>query len=90
MHHLLGQSLFRTGTVRPFGIMTKDETGQFVGLFISKGNITVVVDVDAASEFVCWMYAQSKTRHVNEARYNRLTDMTGQPYQVNLNGLKIC
>ena len=38
----------------------------------------MVVDLDVASEFVCCMYAQSKTRSVNEARYNKLMQMSGK------------
>ena len=40
------------------------------------------VDLEAASEFVCRMYAHSKTRDVNEARYNKLMHMTGKVDQV--------
>lgn len=40
------------------------------------------VDLDITSEFVCRMYAQSKTRDVNEARYNKLMQMTGKVDEV--------
>jgi len=74
---------FRKGKVKPFEIMKKEETGQFVDLFIGMGNIVEGVDVDVASEFVCQMYAQSKTKDVDEARYKKLLDMTGKLDQVN-------
>lgn len=72
----------RKGKVKPFDIMSKDATGKFVDLFISMGDITGSVDVDAASEFVCQVYAQYKTRDVNEARYNKMLQMTGKIDQV--------
>ncbi|KAG1710383.1 hypothetical protein GQR58_002668 [Nymphon striatum] len=68
-------AFYRKGKVKPYDIMKNDETGQFVDLFISMGDITG----DVASEFVCRMYAQTKTRDVNAARYNKLVDMTGKP-----------
>ena len=40
------------------------------------------VDVDTASEFVCRMYGQTKTQDVDEARHNKLIEMTGKVYQV--------
>lgn len=46
------------------------------------GEVHGSVDLDVASEFVCLMYAQSKTRDVNEARYNKLMEMTGKVDQV--------
>jgi len=46
------------------------------------GEVHHGVDLDVALEFVCRMYAQSKTRDVNEARYNKLMQMTGKVDQV--------
>lgn len=46
------------------------------------GEIQDDVDLDVASEFVCRMYAQMKTNNVNEARYNKLMQMTGKVDQV--------
>ena len=74
---------FRKGKVKPFDIMKKDATRKFVEMFISMGDITGDVDADVASEFVCRMYAQHKTRDVNEARYIKMLEMTGKVHQVN-------
>ena len=52
-------------------------------MFISMGDITRGVDMDVASEFVCQMYSQQKTRDVNEARYIKMLEMTGKVRQVN-------
>ncbi len=48
------------------------------------GEVDGIVDQDVASEFVCCVYGQSKTKDVNEARYNKLMQMTGKVDQVNL------
>uniref|UniRef100_UPI00358F2F11 uncharacterized protein isoform X3 n=1 Tax=Myxine glutinosa TaxID=7769 RepID=UPI00358F2F11 len=65
---------------RPF--TEKDKTGCYVNLFFSTGEVDGSVDPDVASELVCRMYGQSKTRDVNEARYNKLMQMTGKVDQV--------
>ena len=39
-------------------------------------------DLDVTLEFVCRMYIQSNTRYVNEARYNKLMQMTSKVDQV--------
>ena len=57
-------------------------TTSYVNFFISLGEVHGNVDLDAASEFVCRMYAQNKTRDVSEARYNKLMQMTGKVDQV--------
>ena len=63
--------------------MQKDKTGSYVDLFISMGDTQDdSVDLDVASEFVCCMYVQHKTRDVNEARYNKLMQMTGNVDEV--------
>lgn len=74
---------FRKGKVKPFDILKKDTTRKFVEIFISMGDITEDVDAEVASEFVCRMYAQHKTQDVNEARYNKVLEMTGKVHQVN-------
>lgn len=73
----------RKGKTKPLDLVEKDRTDRFVNLFISMGEVDGSVDLDAASEFVCHMYAQSKTRDVNEARYKKLLQMTGKIDQVN-------
>lgn len=73
---------FRKGKSKPLDLVEKDKTGCYVNLFISMGEVHGSVDLDVASEFVCRMYAQSKTRDVNEARYNKLMQMTGKVDQV--------
>ena len=40
------------------------------------------VDVNIGSEFVCRMYAQSKCNDVNEARFNKLRQMSGKVNEV--------
>lgn len=88
--HLIGLFLyidniilsFRKGKVKPFDIMKKDTSKKFVELFISMGDSTVDVDIDATLEFVCQMYSQHKTRDVNEARYIKMLEMTGKVDQV--------
>lgn len=69
---------FRKGKTKPLELVEKDKTGCYVNLFISMGEVPGNVDLDVASEFVCCMYTQSKTRNVNEARYNKLMQMTGK------------
>ena len=41
-------------------------------------------DLDVASSLVCSLYAQAKAKDVNEARYNKLIQMTGKIDQVSL------
>ena len=74
--------IFRKGKVKALGIVEKDKTGRFVNLFISMGDVHGSVDLDVASELVCHMYAQSKTKDVDEARYNRLMQVSGKVDQV--------
>ena len=74
---------FRKGKVKPFDILRQDNTNKFVELFISMGDMSGACDIEAASEFVCQMYAQHKTRDVNEARYIKMLEMTGKVNQVN-------
>jgi len=69
---------FRKGKVKPLQILEKDESLQFINLFTSMGEQFDDVDVDVASEFVCRMYAQTKTRDVDEARHKKLIEMTGK------------
>lgn len=73
---------YRKGKTKPLDIVEKDKTGSYVNLFISMGEAHGTVDMDVASEFVCRMYAESKTRDVNEARYNKLMQMTGKVDEV--------
>ena len=40
------------------------------------------VDLDVASEYVCCMYGQSRTRDVNKARHHKIVEMTGKVKQV--------
>lgn len=48
-----------------------------MNLFARLGDKNMNTDVDAASEFVCRMYGQTRTTDVNEARYMKLTEMIG-------------
>ncbi len=73
---------FRKGKTKPLDNIEKDKTGCYVDLFLSMGEAHGSVDLDITSEFVCRMYAQSKTRDVNEARYNKLMQMTGKVDEV--------
>lgn len=61
-----------------------DTTEKIVGMFISMGDITGDANADVASEFVCRMYAQYKTRDVNEAHYIKMPDMSGKVDQVTI------
>uniref|UniRef100_UPI00358E4927 uncharacterized protein isoform X4 n=1 Tax=Myxine glutinosa TaxID=7769 RepID=UPI00358E4927 len=72
-----------TGKSKPLDVVEKDKTGCYVNLFFSTGEVDGSVDPDVASELVCRMYGQSKTRDVNEARYNKLMQMTGKVDQEN-------
>ena len=60
----------------------KDETGKFIDLFISMGDASDTVDTEVASNLVCQLYAQHNTKDVNEARCNKLKEMTGKIVQV--------
>ncbi|KAK4318060.1 hypothetical protein Pmani_010907 [Petrolisthes manimaculis] len=42
------------------------------------GEVDGDVNIEVASEFVCKMYSQPKVRSVDEARYNKLMQMTGK------------
>ena len=68
---------FRKGKVKPFGIMEKAETDSFLKLFTNMGDRQASTDVDVASEFVCRMYTLTKTGGVDEARYQKLMQMSG-------------
>uniref|UniRef100_UPI00358F9A5D uncharacterized protein isoform X2 n=1 Tax=Myxine glutinosa TaxID=7769 RepID=UPI00358F9A5D len=74
--------LLQKGKSKPLDVVEKDKTGCYVNLFFSTGEVDGSVDPDVASELVCRMYGQSKTRDVNEARYNKLMQMTGKVDQV--------
>ena len=41
-------------------------------------SMSMSVDLDVASEFICCVYVQSKTRDVNEVRYNKRMQMIGK------------
>ena len=68
--------------MKPIEIVEKDTTGRFLQLFTSMGEVDGDVDLDVASEFVCLMYGQTKTRSVDEACYSKLMQMTGKIDQV--------
>ncbi|KAG1676316.1 hypothetical protein GQR58_014353 [Nymphon striatum] len=76
-------AFYRKGKVKALGIVQKDKTGRFVNLFISMGDVHGSVDFDVASDLVCHMYAQSKTKDVDEARYNRLMQVSRKVDKVN-------
>lgn len=69
---------YRKGKTKPLDLIEKDISGSFVELFISMGELHKTVDLDVASEFVCRMYGHGKTQDVNEARFNKLMQMTGK------------
>lgn len=67
------------GKTKPFDIVQKDKSGTYVKMFISLGSGQQASgDLDVASEFVCRMYGQHKTRDINQARYNKMVEMTGK------------
>ncbi|ESO88713.1 hypothetical protein LOTGIDRAFT_165497 [Lottia gigantea] len=72
-----GERLWK-GKTKALDIIEKDESGRFVEAFISMGDARHTVDFDVISEFVCCMFAQSQTRDIDEARYNKLMQMTGK------------
>ncbi len=74
--------LFRKGKVRPFELLQNDKNRRFINLFINMGDPHEPVAMDTASEFVCRLYAQNKTCDVDEARHNKLIQMTGKVDQV--------
>ena len=69
---------FRKGKTKPFDLIAKNQTDSYINFFTSMGNAHETINEDIASEFVCRMYSQSKTQDVNEARYNKLIQMTGK------------
>ena len=74
--------VFRKGKTKPLDLIERDKTGRFVNLFVNMGEEEDDVDLHAASEFVCHIYGQQKTKDVNEARYNKLKEMTGRVDEV--------
>lgn len=62
--------------------MEKDGTEHFLDFFISLGERNGNINSGVASEFVCRMYAQTKTSDINQARHNKLMQMTGKIDQV--------
>ncbi|KAL5017668.1 hypothetical protein ScPMuIL_007257 [Solemya velum] len=85
LENWLAKFLFNEeGKNKPFGPVEKDETCSFINLFISMGEVQGSVDLDVASNFVCRMYVQRKTRDVNETRYTKLKQMAVKVYQENL------
>ncbi|XP_063063854.1 uncharacterized protein LOC134456421 [Engraulis encrasicolus] len=70
-------AFFRKGKLKPLNIIEKDDTDLFVKFLISLGNRSSHVDIETASEFVCRIYGQRKTRDTNEARYLKLMEMSG-------------
>ena len=46
------------------------------------GDLDCDVDQNIVSEFVCHVYAETKTKDVNEARYQKLIKMSGKVDQV--------
>jgi hypothetical protein len=69
---------FRKGKTRPLDILVKDKTGSYINFFTSIGEEDSNVDWDVASEFVCRIYSQHKTKDVNYARYNKMVELTGK------------
>lgn len=65
-------------------IVEKDKSHRFIKLFTSMGQTDSSVDAEVASEFVCALYGQNKTRDVNKARYIKLQQMSGKIDQVNV------
>ncbi|KAK3883498.1 hypothetical protein Pcinc_012197 [Petrolisthes cinctipes] len=55
-----------------------DAAGRYLYLFTCIGEVDGDVNIEVASEFVCKMYSQPKVRSVDEARYNKLMQMTGK------------
>ena len=70
-------SCFRKGKIKPLQILENDDSMNFVHLFTSMGDQSGNVDADIASDFICRMYGEMKTSDVDEARYNKLMEMTG-------------
>ncbi|CAB4040582.1 PREDICTED: uncharacterized protein LOC105437992, partial [Paramuricea clavata] len=69
---------FWKGKSKPLSIIENDQSGSYVNLFIDMGDRNSDVDLHIASEFVCRIYAVTKTKDVNEARYQKLIQMTGK------------
>ena len=67
---------------KPLSIIENDQSGSYVNLFIDMGDQNSDVDLHIVSEFVCRIYAVTKTKYVNEARYQKLIQMTGKVDQV--------
>ena len=74
--------LFRKGESKPLSIIEKDQTGCYVNLFTDMGDLDCDVDQNIVSEFVCRVYAETKTKDVNETRYQKLIKMSGKVDQV--------
>ena len=66
---------FRIGKVKPLDLLEKDQTGKYINVFISLGDLNGNTEFNVASEFVCHIYGQRKTQNVNEAQYNKLIQM---------------
>ena len=76
--------IYRKGKTKSLDIVERDKTGGFVTFFSRLGELHQTVDLDVASEFVCLMYAESKTKDVNDARCNKLLQMTGKVDKVTI------
>lgn len=72
--------------MKPLEIIAKDDSNRFLYFFIrlgeSKSNEDADEDAEVASEFVCRIYGQNDTNDINEARYKKLLQMSGNVNQV--------
>ena len=60
----------------------KDDSNRFVNFFIGLEERQNKKSLEIASEFVCRMYAQNYTNDVDEARYKKLMQMSGNINQL--------
>ena len=73
-------SHFKKGKAKPLEILEKDPAGRFLQLFSSK--VDGEVDINVPLEFVCKMYGQNREWNVDEARYEKLLQMSGKVVKV--------
>ena len=74
-------AFYRKGKVKPFEILEKDISGNYISFF-AKLSTEEIPDQTKAEEFVCALYGMKSLRDVNKARFAKLCQMTGDIDQV--------
>ena len=74
-------SFYRKGKIKPLEVLQKDSAGTLITFFRNLSSYGEP-DQSKAEEFVCNLYGMKDIKTVNEARYDKLRQLTGNITQV--------